>query len=412
MPSSSSKQAIASASRTVPFRIRNACIACGAGGLERVLDLPALPITGVFVDPTANGDHPPQDQAFLRCPSCGHGQLERSLDPDYLYRETYTHRSSVSRISVEGNQSFLEFICSIEPHRRYRHCVEVGCNDLILLRQLRSRVEECTGFDPIWKTAVPPTEPGIRVVGKYIEEIRPGHELPTPPDLVVSIHTLEHVHDPLPHLASLVAHSSDDALVVIEVPSLDTLVDTARFDQIFHQHLNYFTLESLIRMGERMGLEYVAHRFNYRYWLGTMAAAFRKRPAATQIQSPIRSPSMANIIKQLQQFRVQMRALDGMLETLWSRGVKIYGYGAAQMVPVLQYHMAFPLNRLQAILDDDEGKQGKTYPGMSVQIAPVTIAGGLEHAAVVVTALDSTRPILNRLLGIGPRYIVNPLQFF
>jgi hypothetical protein len=410
MPSSSSERRIGDRAAAVPFRTRDACIACGKHDLERVIELPGLPLTGVFVDPENNHLHPPQDQAFLRCASCGHGQLERSLDPDYLYRETYTHRSSVSRISIDGNRSFLDFICGIEPGRRYRHCAEVGCNDLILLRQLRPRVQDSTGFDPIWNTVAPPEEPGIRVVGKYVEEIQPAVDLPVRPDLVVSIHTFEHVHDPLPHLGRIVAHATDDALVVIEVPSLDTLVHTARFDQVFHQHLNYFTLESLVQMAARMNLAYVSHRFNYRYWLGTMAVAFHKHKSPPT-HSPLASPTVNEIRQQLDSFRAQLRITDRFLETLQARGVPLYGYGAAQMVPVLGYHMMFPLDNLRAILDDDERKAGKTYPGHTVcVIAPSTDT--VTNAAVFITALDSTRPILRKLDELRPRYIVNALNLF
>jgi hypothetical protein len=412
MPLSSSEWPANPAEATVPFSVRETCIACGAADLERLIELPRLPITGVFVDPDASREHLPQDQAFLRCETCGHGQLERSLDPDYLYRETYTHRSSFSRISIDGNHSFLEFVCGIEPDRQYQHCVEVGCNDLILLRQLRPRVQESTGFDPIWNTAAPPKEPGIRVVGKYIEEIQPMADLAVRPDLVVSIHTFEHVHDPLPHLSRIVAHATADALVVIEVPSLDTLVHTARFDQIFHQHLNYFTLESLVRMATRMDLEYVSHRYNYRYWLGTMAVAFRKRRGAVAAAVPARSPTREAVLGQFATFRTMLRFLDSTLESLRERRVPIYGYGAAQMVPVLGYHMHFSLDALEAIIDDDERKAGRTYPGMSVRISPLPPADRIEAAAVLVTALDSTRPILSRLLSLAPRYIINPLQLF
>ena len=411
MPSSSFEPRSPDGPATVPFRTRDACIACGSRDLERILDLPRLPLTGVFVDPANNCSHPPQDQAFLRCASCGHGQLERSLDPDYLYRETYTHRSSVSRISVDGNRSFLEFVCGLEPQRRYRHCVEVGCNDLILLRHLQDRAAECTGFDPIWKTEPPPSEQGVRVVGKYLEEIRPEQDLHSPPDLIVSSHTFEHIHDPLPHLAPLVEYAADDALVVIEVPSLDTLVHTARFDQIFHQHFNYFTLESLIRMAARIDLGYVGHRYNYGYWLGTMGVAFRKQSRVSGHLAPTNSPPRALLEQHYALFESQMRCLDGTLDTLSNRCVPIFGYGAAQMVPILAYHMKFSLNSLQGIVDDDELKLGKTYPGLSVRIVP-TRSTDVSDAAVLITALDSTRPILQRLLKLKPRYTVSAIHLF
>jgi len=46
-----------------------------------------------------------------------------------------------------------------------------------------------------------------------------------------------------------------------------------------------------------------------------------------------------------------MAATRGVLAPL--PGVDVLGYGAAQMLPVLDYHLGGDLRRLAAVLDDD-----------------------------------------------------------
>src|ERR1051325_8509496 len=89
--------------RKVATSQRGSCSACGCSAIEEVLSLPQLPLTGVFVDPAQRENFPSFDQALMRCANCGHVQLRESVDPAYLYQDTYTHRSSLSPISTRGN---------------------------------------------------------------------------------------------------------------------------------------------------------------------------------------------------------------------------------------------------------------------------------------------------------------------
>ncbi|KKK78811.1 hypothetical protein LCGC14_2839810, partial [marine sediment metagenome] len=66
------------------------------------------------------------------------------------------------------------------------------------------------------------------------------------------------------------------ALFIIEVPSFDTLINNHRFDQVFHQRVNYFSLSSMKKLIDLSGCEYIDHTFNYNFWGGTMLFAFKK----------------------------------------------------------------------------------------------------------------------------------------
>ena len=393
----------------VPTHQRRCCSACGHAGLEQVLDLPDLPLTGIFVSPSTRSDYPNFDQALMRCPSCGHAQLRESVDPIYLYQDTYTHRSSLSPISTRGNDFFHRFIEDVAGDRHFESVAEIGCNDLYLLKKLKSRATHLTGFDPIWKDHEPVEAGDIRVFGKYIEEIT-ADDLPVAPDLVISVHTLEHVDNPLESLQPVFEQAQPGALFMIEIPSLDTLLAINRFDQIFHQHLNYFSLASAQRMVATLGGEFVAHRFNYNYWLGTMMVAFRK-PAEGESASSTVTATIADAteIRQLySRYRRQMGDLAAQLQSHLDHGVPAVGFGAAQMAPMLAYHMGTDFGDLQAIVDDNPDKAGRTWPSLATTIAPSAEFADLSGHAVILTALDSARVLVPRIMSMNARYILVP----
>lgn len=389
---------------------RTWCAACG-GHTVPVLSLPALPLTGIFVPLGGGAEHTPVDQELVRCKRCGHCQLLNTLDPVYLYQESYTHRSGQSPVATRGNDFFISFLNELACGKRFECAVEIGCNDLYLLKKIEASASRLYGFDPIWRDCGPRDAGQIVVSGKFAEDIVPGTDIPEAPDLILSVHTLEHIDSPRACLASLLDHARDGALVIVEVPCLDSLLGACRFDQVFHQHLNYFSVASLQTMFAKLGAEYVSHCFNYQYWQGTLLMAFRKsRSCALRGGRLPRSPTKSAIQKQLRLFRGQMATTLRTIEYLLASHVDVFGYGAAQMVPTLAYHLGSDLGCLRAILDDNGEKHGLGYPGLEVRIDAGGKPPNLEEAAVMVTAIDSRRPILRKLLALRPRYILDPFH--
>jgi SAM-dependent methyltransferase len=397
----------------VSIQQRQACSACGCPSLEQVLELPDLPLTGIFIKAEDRPKFPSIDQALMRCTRCGHGQLRDTVDPVYLYQETYTHRSSLSPISTRGNDFFLGFLNELTQGQRFRSVAEIGCNDLYLLKRLEDRADHLVGFDPIWKGRTDLPAGKTVVKGSYIEEIRPADDIPERPDLVLSVHTLEHVNDPLSSLRPIYEHAREGALFVIEVPGFDTLLNISRFDQVFHQHLNYFSVGSFRRMIEQLGGEYVTHRFNYSYWLGTMLVAFRKPSGSVgRVPAPVNAPTRVEIDVQFKVFKQQLEGLKGSLARMRGQGVPLLGFGAAQMLPILAYHLGTDFSEFEGVLDDNPDKTGLTYPSLQTRILAAANYPTLDKHAVLLTAADSARPILSRVVGLKARYILFPFNPF
>jgi len=376
------------------------CPACGSKQRRQVLDLPQLPLTGIYVtEPTTVLPQP--DQTLLLCTDCGHGYLENVIDPELLYQETYTHRTGGSPIARSGNDFLWSFIDEVVGTRRFQHAFEIGCNDLYLTQRLTGLASHVTGLDPIWRDRQPEfNTDGIKVLGKFVGELDCSHDLDQAADLIVSAHTFEHVHDPYDQLQPVIDHATDGAFVFIEVPCFDTQLSNFRFDQVFHQHIQYFSVYSMARMIERLGCRYLAHRMNYRYWGGTMLFAFIKE-SRPRISLGTR-PTVDTVAARLGVFRDRYTMLRRELNEFCG---PLYAFGAAQMLPIVAYHLHTDMNEFGAILDDNPQRVGRYFPGWRTPIVEPTDCPDIHDAGVVITALDSYRPILRRLLEMDPRTI-------
>lgn len=393
--------------RTVSVTHKQRCTICRSISLAPVLDLPQLPLTGIYVEGHERDDRFPKvDQTWMLCLECGHGQLKYIIDPEYLYEDTYTHRGGVSPIASGGNDFFTEFVNRVAGQQHFRLLVDVGCSDLYLLRKLRSRADQAVGVDPIWigKNHVSPE--GIRVIGKYVEQVNWGTELPEKPDFIVSAHTFEHVNEAGAELARIVDAAADNALIIIEVPGTDSMISALRFDQVFHQHINYYSVASFKRLIQELGCTYLTHTFNFSFWSGTMLMAFTKqRPSVAIVAEKKNTPETA-----LRAFSLFKNQLATLTDTLAHIEEPIWGYGGAQMLPILAYHMDSDLGFLEGILDDNPGRHGKNFPHLLPIIRLPDTDINYRDSAILVTALDSVRPILRRVHALNPRRVLLPLQ--
>ena len=389
-----------------------ACSVCESGELREVVNLPKFPFTGIYVHSPDMPRYRGVDQALMLCGECGHGQLRNVVDPRLVYDRSYTHRSSTSPISTTGNDFFAQFLTRVAAGRTFRRVLEIGCNDLYLLKKIESLGERLFGVDPIWKGREHGDSGKITVLGNFVEELNCVDDLGGPPDLIISAHTFEHIQKPKNQLERLVNAADANALFVVEVPGFDSLLMNCRFDQVFHQHIHYFSLASFERMIYEIGGEYIAHTFNYGYWGGTILVAFRK-------QSDTRPPSFQNRFsppKENQihrQFAMFLEQLDACMHIIASwENETIYGYGAAQMLPTIAYHMKSDLAFVKSVLDDNPDRDGLMYPYLPVVIQKPEAEFSLEGANVLITALDSIRPILKRVIAMKAKRILVPLHAF
>lgn len=370
-----------------------------------IIDLPALPLTDTYCREPIADPLPGIDQRLLYCRSCGHGQLEAQIAPAVLYGSNYCFRTSASATARKGTEFFLSVIDEAALDRQFRCVLDLGCNDLFLLNLLKDRAEFRVGIDPVWQGRENErADLSIQVFGQNFEDVDLG-ALPAKPDLIVCRHTLEHIVDPCRIVKMLMNVAANDALFVFEVPGFDGLIQRFRFDQVFHQHAQYFTLASFLKLLETVGGRHLLHRFNFHDW-GAMAVAFVRGDASTRTEA--RLWSKAEINNRYRLFQRQMQAAGELLS--FCENLPLYGYGAAQMLPVLGYHMDTDFSELIAVLDDDESKDGIGYWNLPVKVMLPSKAADLHEAAVLITAVDNVQPIMKKLLSRRPRHIIHPLN--
>ncbi|MDX2187687.1 MAG: class I SAM-dependent methyltransferase [Opitutaceae bacterium] len=367
--------------------------------------LPDLPLTEKF------GRYSPEhavgyDQALVISRTTGHVQLLHQLPPATLYTESaYSFRTGESAKSRQGVAFFLDFFRRYTHGNRFRSIVDVGGNDLYVARAMQSFGDCCTVIDPICAAQDGEIVDGIRIIGRLMEQVDLRTDMP-PPDLVICRHTLEHVSDPESVVRQWFRQTTRECLFFVEVPSLECLRESLRFDAIFHQHLHYFDLDSLSHLIWRCGGEVFAHAINRDGSCGgNLLIAFRKadspeRPSPVSVQAKIEA-----MLREIAHFDAQMATIANRLSSLPK---PIFGYGAGLMLATYAYHLKSDLSQLDCILDDDPFKNGGGYENLPVKIALPSLRLPPPGASYLITSLENLRPIAKRIFDLVPARILVP----
>jgi len=399
--------------QNVPFEKRNRCVVCEAPISEPVIRFSKFPLTEIYVEEKPTGKLGLIDQEFCLCERCGHGQLSNVIKPEFVYQGAYETRTSTSSSATKAINVFIEFINSVIQDRQIKTVVEIGCNDLFTLERFKSRAQKLYGIDPIWiGRECDYEDEKITAIGGFVEDLDlSGMNIDL--DVVLCSHTLEHLSEPGQVIKKLMSHANDKSLFFFQFPGLESLVRDSRFDQVFHQHLNYFSLKSVKYMLEEAEAELVHFRINPYHW-GTLMIAFK--PKGAKSTNPKEDSEKGNgsltrekIIDQYAIFKDSMSVTSRRLRSL--KDEKIYGFGAALMLPVLDYHLEDGLSPLIGILDEDQRKIGKYYLNVPLGIIHPEKVENIQDCVFLLTAinsLDAGRKIIPRLMELNVKQIIVP----
>jgi hypothetical protein len=383
------------------------CSICQHKEFESIFNLPNFPLTEQFGD--FDKDFPVFDQELLLCKFCGHVQLLNIVDPKFLYTPaTYAYRiPNNEKINAE-HQYFLEFITNLNIDIKKFNVLEIGAGNFQLATFLRESVSQYSICEPLLAELHGTVVDGINVIGKFAEDSK--LEIQTlAPDFVFGRHFLEHVVNPKELLIMLLSTLKEQTIFCFEVPSLKHLRKQARFDAIFHQHIQYYDLESIQHLLNSLNCEMLDFRYNTLGSNGgSLLFAFQKLKKLREIDKNLdgeidseRARIKAKELGMKQEvanFVLSMQALASQLAL--STG-HIYGFGAAHMLATFNYHLQGKLTLLDSILDDNFELDGGHYKNIDLEIRHPSKVDSFKDSTFLITSQENRRTILNKLIKMG-----------
>jgi hypothetical protein len=361
---------------------RTTCRACGGTGLRRFLELGPQPLANAFpadASEFASEKRYPLDVYF--CETCSLVQVPDVIDPEVLFRD-YIYVTGTSTTIAEHNVRYANTVVELVPLRANDLVVEVASNDGSLLRCFQPYGVRTLGIEPASNIATIAREAGVDTIDEFFEPhiAKRVHDERGEAKAVIGNNVLAHVDDTRGFLEGFRELLAPDGLGVVEVPYLGELVDRLEYDTVYHEHLCYFSVTTLMRLCEGVGLsvrriDHVpVHGGSIRMYAGRAdrfgghAVAVLAEAAAEEARGLTSFATFEELADGVKSNRDDLMA---MLRRLKDDGRSLAGYGAPAKGNTLLNYCGVTPDLLPYTVDRNEMKVGRFTPGTHIPVLSV-----------------------------------------
>ncbi len=211
------------------------CPLTGSENTQIIYQQQAVPLIQNKVYPT---------KAAAEKTACIDVTLAQSLDNGFVfsanfddaiisYDENYQNEQSNSSYFQKHLDNVIEIMQ--ENKTLDGKVVEIGCGKAYFMDMLLAKGYDVTGFDPTYEGDSP------KVVKDFFSDKYAG----VGASFIILRHTLEHIANPLEFINTVAAANNYKGKIYIEVPTFEWIMKHNAIEDIFYEHCNYFTLDTL-----------------------------------------------------------------------------------------------------------------------------------------------------------------------
>jgi len=369
---------------TGKFTRRTACRFCQGSNLAKILDFGNVPLAGGFL---REQDFPHEKYYPLTlnfCRDCYLVQVSEVVSADVLFKENYFFFSSAIRTLVDHFKEFAQ-----ETYERFLKKIsqpsilEIGCNDGVLLKPLSELGVRSIGVDPATNVVKMINLKDFTVINDFFTEklalkIREKYGRL---EAILSSYSFAHIDDMIDVMKGIKCLLKDDGIFIFEIYYLGTLIGGMQYDMIYHEHMSYYSIITLISFLKQHDMEI----FDVKYIPGVRSGAVRFYARNIGQRTEEISSAVKNMIQYEQnkgfdkieiyaEYAEKVNAtrdqLVSLLDRLKREGKMIVGYGASGRGTTIMNHCGIDRRYIDYVVDDAPAKQGFFTPGTHLPIKP------------------------------------------
>ena len=356
------------------------CRSCGHTKLVPMLDLGVMPPANAFLQ---KADLKKPEAAFpLRlvvCPKCFLVQLGDVVDTDALFSRDYYYLTGASAPLVKHFQDFGARLAEEMELKKTDLVVEFGSNDGVLLAAIMPYAR-VLGVDPATNVGKEAAKRQVPTLTDFFGEksAKTIRQKEGAARVILANNVFAHISD-IHNVIKGISHLlTDDGQFISEVHWVGNLMGAGGFDQIYHEHIYYYSAHALKHLLEKVhGLTLVKvelipmHGESLRIYVtkgekGTAVDAsvadFLKKEKTLGLD---KIDTYLTFSKRVHTTKEKLLAT---LKDLRKAGKRIAGYGAPAKGNTLLNYVGVGPDLLEYIIDTTPTKQGAYTPGMCIPV--------------------------------------------
>lgn len=397
------------------------CRFCGTGLTHSMVNLGLSPLCEDFI--AQNELNRPEvflPLEVLVCPDCWLVQAREFCSNTDIFDDDYGYYSSYSTSWLKHASKYVDMAVPRFNLDANSFVVEVASNDGYLLKNFVQKGIPCLGIDPAGNVAEAAKAVGVTTrVEFFTDELARGmRDNGEQADLIIGNNVLAHTPYVKDFIAAVATLLKPEGTATFEFPHLLHLIEQCQFDTIYHEHYSYYSLYTICRMFESVGLHVVDVQKletaggSLRVFLEHQAVGTKPTGAVADILSEESEAGLRNM-KTYLEFGARAAEVKNELLTLLIQlkreGKRVIGYGAPGKGNTLLNYCGIKTDLLPSTCDKSLHKHGRYCPGSRIPIFPPEHIDEMKPDYVLILPWNLQREIMDQLAHVrewGCRFIV------
>ena len=351
------------------------CRVCDSGDLELAVDLGLHPWANHFLKAEEVGTEPRYPLRVVFCHRCRTAQLDHTVAKEVMFAD-HTYLSGITQTLSDHFAATARAVdARFGRDRRTKSVLDIGSNDGTQLKHYQALGYDVLGVESSRLPAARAVAAGIPTVRAFFN-LDLARSLDRRFDVINAAGVFFHLEE-LHSAAEGIRHClADDGVFVVQFLYMRQIVRNLAFDQIYHEHLLYYTLETLSTLLRRHGLQLFDAAFAPIHGgsiVAYVATAPGPRPS-TELQQLLAAEERdgSNTLESYRRFAARIEDLKrdnlSLLAARKAAGKRIYGFGAPVKGNTLLNYFGIGTETLDCLVERNELRRGLFSPGRHIPI--------------------------------------------
>ncbi len=350
------------------------CRSCGEKKLKRVVSLGYQPLANNLLN-KKNEKCEMYPLEVNYCPVCHNCQLSVAIDPKKMF-SNYLYTSSTSKSFrnhfIKAAEKYIKEL-KLKPKKSY--IIDIGSNDGVGLKPFASKgFKNILGIEPAKNLARIANKEKIKTLNSFLN-LKEIKKIKKNADLILASNVFAHSDNLKEMTECMIKLLNDKGTIIIEVQYIMNTLKDFTFDNIYHEHYNYWSLTSLVNFFKNFNIKiYKAEKIDTHG--GSLRIYLKKSKFAKEEQS------LKKLLEEEEKFGIKnfetykkfgekvnliKKNVVENIKKIKKKNIKIIGYGApAKATTALNF---FNINEeIDFIIEDNKLKHGKYIPGVKIPI--------------------------------------------
>ena len=386
---------------------RISCASCGNKHQREMLDLGNIPFVGQFPTKKELNNQIRWQLKLMFCDKCKLVQTDSLINPKIAFKN-YHYLSSIS-LSKHFNE--LANILDSRYNIKGKSILEIGSNDGVLLEPLSKLGAIVEGVDPSDNPVKIAKNKGLKIFNKFFNyENFKSDSFKNKYDLVLANNCFAHIPDIKSVVKGIKHVLKENGLFIFEVHYLENLIKENQWDNIYHEHLYYYSVTAIQNLLKKYGLniknveKIPIHSGSIRVTATNSDLHFSNIDKILN-QELKEVADLSFIDKFNKSVKIHIKNFNKEIKEL-SKKYRIAGYGASGRAGIFCSMTGLDENTIKFIVDDSPERCGRYLSGTKIPIVDFKNLENSEIDIILIFAWNYSKMIIEKTQFKDFKYLV------